>query len=153
MNKKLKYIIITILVYFFVCVVISVYLTNKTRNLIDDAYTNRGVYRNDLEKIILQEDYEQVAGYGSGLNKECVDDTYKWSYKTDYVVTISFLFVSYTYVGDSCQITKGFEEYSGYNRSLRITWKIDNLDFEVDDVYEYIQPGLFQIVMRKLSSM
>lgn len=123
MSKKLlKYFIFAILVYFIICVIFSVYITRKTRDLLDDAYINRGVYRDDLEAVVSKKDYERLAGYGCGLNQECVDETYEWTYDIEYVHTFSFIIFTYTYVGDSCSIYKDNTNYTGYNRNMKISW-------------------------------
>lgn len=151
MNKKLlKYFIFVILVYFLICVIFSVYITRKTRDLLEDAYINRGVYRDDLEAVVSQKWYERLAGYGSGLNQECVDETYEWTYDIEYVHTFSFIFFTYTYLGDSCRIYKDYNHYTGYDRAIKIRWGLKDGNLSITQFYEYVQPGFLQILFDKI---
>ena len=153
--KKHKKIVIAIasllVIYIVVCVMISVHLTTLAEKIINDSYQNRGVYHKDISNIIDEKNYTDLVAYGSAGTDKYVDEKYNWSYKINYVHTISFGFVSYTYVGDTCSIYTTGEDCTGYDRDTRIEWNFHNWNWTADDVYEYIQPEFLQRLLSAIA--
>lgn len=108
------------------------------------AYDSRGVISAEDDRIISQEDFGKLAGYG-GNTDAYVSPDYDWYYKIRYVHTYCAGIYAYSYVEDICHVTGESDEHcTAYDRHLKVTWKLTKDGWVVTDVYDYIQPGFLQ---------
>lgn len=117
-------------------------LTKKSEAIIVSAYNSKGKY-GDFPYELSVHDYRVIVAESTGiLEKSSVD--FDWEYNINYIHTISWVLGAYSYVSDSCDIyNPDGTLYSGYNRHIRLEWKLNikSGKYEIVDVYEYITPG------------